>query len=85
MFDGTGPSPATREIVDTEVRRIIDECYTEAVETLQTHRASLDRLAERLLAAETLDESDAYEAAGLPRPTHDDPEQDGSSTRDADC
>ena len=71
VFDGNGPSPATREVVDTEVRRIIEECYADAVETLRTHRQNLDRLAERLLDAETLDEEEAYEAAGLTRPVHD--------------
>lgn len=25
--DGAGPAPATRELVDAEVRRILDECY----------------------------------------------------------
>ena len=71
IFDGNGPSPATREIVDAEVRRIIEDCYADAVETLRAHRPNLDRLAERLLDAETLDEEEAYEAAGLPRPAHD--------------
>jgi cell division protease FtsH len=67
VFDGNGPSPATREIVDGEVRRIIEECYAEALATLGEHRANLDRLAEHLLDAETLDENEAYAAAGLPR------------------
>ena len=73
VFDGSVPSPATREIVDAEVRRIIDECYADAVETLRVHRENLDRLAERLLDAETLDEDEAYEAAGgvLPRRSHE--------------
>ena len=66
-FDGSGPAPGTREIVDSEVRRIIDECYSDALATLRAHRGNLDRLAERLLDAETLDEDAAYEAAGLPR------------------
>jgi cell division protease FtsH len=82
-FDGTGPAPATREIVDAEVRRIIDECYTDAIETLRARRENLDRLAERLLVAETLEEGEAYEAAGLPRPTHDHHEQLGSSANEA--
>ncbi len=71
VFDGNGPGPATREVVDVEVRRIIDECYTDAIGTLRAHRENLDRLAERLLDAETLDEEEAYGAAGLPRPAHD--------------
>ena len=38
VFDGNGPSPATREVVDAEVRRIIEECYADAVEILRAHR-----------------------------------------------
>ncbi len=64
-FDATGPSPATRELVDEEVRRIIDECYTDALRILGEHRDNLERLAQRLLAEETLNEQDAYAAAGL--------------------
>ena len=60
-----------RELVDAEVRRIVDECYAEAVETLSTHRDSSTRLRSALLERETLDEADAYAAAGLPRPAHD--------------
>ena len=66
IFDNTGPAPETRELVDHEVRRIVDECYTAALDTLRTHRNNLDRLAQRLLATETLDEAEAYLAAGLP-------------------
>ena len=29
-----GVAPATKELVDREVRRIVDECYDEAVATL---------------------------------------------------
>jgi cell division protease FtsH len=65
IFDGNGPSPGTRELVDAEARRIVDECYTEALDTLRKHRESLDRLAHRLLEAETLNEQEAKEAAGL--------------------
>jgi cell division protease FtsH len=68
IFDGAGPSPATRELVDAEARRIVEECYAEAGKTLREHRSSLDRLAQRLLAAETLNEQEAREAAGLPHP-----------------
>jgi cell division protease FtsH len=69
-FDGTGPSPATRELVDEEARRIIDECYAEALRILGEHRVNLDSLARRLLTEETLGEQEAYDAAGLaPRAT----------------
>jgi cell division protease FtsH len=66
FFDVNGPSPSTRDLVDAEVRRIVDECYAEALDTLRTHREHLDRLAVRLLEAETLDEHEAYLAARLP-------------------
>jgi cell division protease FtsH len=61
------PSEATRELVDSEVRRIIDECYGRALDDLRANRERLDSLAARLLEKETLDERDAYEAAGFTR------------------
>jgi cell division protease FtsH len=59
---------STLELVDTEVRRIIEECYVAALEQLKQHRDKLDALSEALLVKETLEESDAYEVAGIPRP-----------------
>jgi cell division protease FtsH len=72
--DGTGPyalagevvSEHTRQAVDDEVRRLADECHAQALETLRTHRQQLDSLAQTLLERETLDEVDAYAAAGIP-------------------
>ncbi|MDT4994898.1 MAG: cell division protease FtsH, partial [Actinoplanes sp.] len=66
-FGLDGTAPATKELIDAEVRRIVDECYIEAVKLLQGHRDQLSRLAHRLLEAETLDEEDAYAAAGITR------------------
>jgi cell division protease FtsH len=62
-----GVAPATKELIDAEVRKIVDECYADALELLRKHRPQLDTLAHRLLEAETLDEDDAYEAAGIDR------------------
>ncbi|MFB9239101.1 ATP-dependent zinc metalloprotease FtsH [Plantactinospora siamensis] len=62
-----GVAPGTRELVDGEVRRIVEDCYAEALATLREHREQLDRLARTLLRQETLDEADAYAAAGIPR------------------
>jgi cell division protease FtsH len=62
-----GVAPATKELVDKEVGRIVDECYDEAVATLTKHRRQLDALAHTLLQRETLDEQDAYRAAGISR------------------
>jgi cell division protease FtsH len=66
--DPRGPSEATRQLVDTESRSLVESCYAEALSTLGAHRAQLDALAAALLARETLDEADAYAAAGLPAP-----------------
>ena len=64
-----GVAPATRELVDTEARKIIEECYEQAVATLRGSRDRLDRLAHALLQRETLDEDEAYAAAGVERAT----------------
>jgi cell division protease FtsH len=66
------PSPISEEthtLVDDEVRRIVDECYAEAVSLLRAHRHNVDALAEALLAKETLDESEAYAIAGIRSPS----------------
>ena len=68
-FGLDGVAPGTKELVDREVRRIVDECYAEAVSTLRGHRPQLDALARTLLDRETLDEDDAYRAAGISRDT----------------
>jgi len=66
--DSNAPAESTRELVDAEVRRIVDECYVLAVERLNDNRDRLDSLAKALLAHETLDERDAYAAAGFDSP-----------------
>jgi cell division protease FtsH len=45
----------------------VDECHDQAITTLIAHREQLDRLAEVLFAKETLDEDEAYAAAGVQR------------------
>jgi cell division protease FtsH len=64
-----GVAPATKELVDSEVRKIVDDCYAEALSLLRDHREQLARLAHKLLETETLDEDDAYAAAGISRET----------------
>jgi cell division protease FtsH len=74
--DGSGPllpgvaevSPQTQKLIDDEVRRIVTEAHDEVVTLLMENRERLDRLATALLEHETLDEEDAYAAAGLTRP-----------------
>jgi cell division protease FtsH len=73
--DGRGPllpgseesSQETQRLVDSEVRRIVDESYDEVAALLREHRDKLDSLAEALLEHETLDGADAYAAAGIER------------------
>jgi len=47
-------SERTREVIDTEVERIVAEAYAEAVHLLEAHRTQLDALATALLASEDL-------------------------------
>jgi cell division protease FtsH len=63
-----GISDGTLDAVDEEVRRITDECYSDARRLLKENRARLDRIVEELLRHEILDEADVYAAAGIPHP-----------------
>jgi cell division protease FtsH len=73
--DGYGPllpgaaetSESTQRLVDEEVRRIVESAHGEVSTLLREHRSNLDSLVAGLLEHETLDEADAYAAAGLPR------------------
>ncbi|MDQ4131732.1 MAG: ATP-dependent zinc metalloprotease FtsH, partial [Actinomycetota bacterium] len=47
--------------IDAEVRRLIDEAHAEARDVLVTYRATLDRLAQALIANETLDTPEVME------------------------
>ncbi len=64
---GSGVSPHTQQLVDEEVRRIVDGCYEDAVRILGENRERLEALARALLERETLDEADAYRVAGITR------------------
>jgi cell division protease FtsH len=61
------PSPQTQELVDQEVRRIVDEAYDEVLTLLRENRDKLENLAHALLEHETLEEPDAYAVAGVER------------------
>jgi cell division protease FtsH len=60
-------SEHTMQLVDQEVRRIADDCYTAALTTLKEERTRLDAIAQALLEKETLDETEAYRVAGIDR------------------
>jgi cell division protease FtsH len=71
--DGQGPllpgaagvSEETQRMIDEEVRRLVGTAHEEVLTLLREHRDQLDALAEALLEHETLDQEDAYRAAGL--------------------
>jgi cell division protease FtsH len=64
---GAEVSPRTQELIDDEMRRIVAKAHEEVQALLREHRSKLDGLADALLARETLDEDDAYAAAGIPK------------------
>jgi cell division protease FtsH len=73
--DGAGPfaggpelSQDTRKLIDEEVRRVVEEAHKDVAKLLGENRDRLDGLAQALLEHETLDEDDAYAAAGVEHP-----------------
>jgi cell division protease FtsH len=60
-------SEATHRLVDEEVRRIVEGAHREVLDLLRDHRPQLDNLVSELMKHETLDEADAYAAAGTTR------------------
>jgi cell division protease FtsH len=73
--DGQGPvfpgasevSEETQQLIDEEVRRLVAAAHEDVVALLHANRDKLDGLVEKLLEHETLDEIDAYAAAGITR------------------
>jgi cell division protease FtsH len=65
------PSPLTQQLVDEEVRRIVDEAERDVVELLERERDRLEALAGALLERETLDQPEAYEVADVELPDFD--------------
>jgi cell division protease FtsH len=65
-LDGGATSTATRELVESEVRRILNECSQQALDVLRAERARLQALVDALIDAETLDTVAAHRATGLP-------------------
>lgn len=51
--------------VDEEVRRLIEQCYVDARNSLRENRNRLDSIVAELLEHETLDEDQVYAAAGI--------------------
>ena len=57
-------SDATSEVIDAEVRRIVEQSHVEADRLLAEHRDKLDSLAKALLKAESLNEKEIRELVG---------------------
>ncbi|HEX6391033.1 MAG TPA: hypothetical protein VFZ89_16355 [Solirubrobacteraceae bacterium] len=69
LLPGAAPASArTQELVDEEVRRIVEAAEQETVALLGRERVRLESLARALLERETLDQVDAYEIAGVDLP-----------------
>jgi cell division protease FtsH len=72
VFPGTSEvSQRTQQLIDEEVRRIVEEAHEQVVGLLRKNRDKLDSLADALLERETLDEDEAYAAAGVTRAATD--------------
>jgi cell division protease FtsH len=76
LLPGVMPaSEPTQELVDQEVRRIVDGAEQDVIDLLTEQREKLDALAKALLERETLDQPEAYEVAGVPLPDEEPAEQ----------
>ena len=58
-------SPETQALIDSEVRRVVEDAHRDVTTLLTDNRGKLDVLARSLLQHETLDERQAYAAAGV--------------------
>jgi cell division protease FtsH len=72
LLPGVVPaSLPTQELVDQEVRRIVDGAEQDVIRLLESERERLEALASALLERETLDQTEAYEVAGVELPEFD--------------
>jgi len=64
-------SQDTAEKIDTEVKKIVEDCYKEATSLLQANRDKLTKLSEALLEKETMYASEIYDLLDIePREDH---------------
>jgi cell division protease FtsH len=84
LLPGAAPaSGETQQLVDEEVRRIVDGAEAEVIELLQRERSRLETLAHALLERETLDQPEAYAHAGVELPASDAQPAAGDQPSDA--
>jgi cell division protease FtsH len=72
-------SEKTQELVDAEVRRLVEEAEVETIALLERERHRLEALARALLERETLDQADAYRIAGVEPPPEVEAADDAAS------
>ena len=60
-------SAVTQQLVDEEVRHLIEQAHEQVTRLMSSNRDKLDALAQVLLDRETLDQDEAYAAAGIER------------------
>jgi cell division protease FtsH len=58
-------SPATRQLIDEEVRHLVEDAHEQVTRLLSANRANLDALAQALLDHETLEQEEAYAMARI--------------------
>ena len=58
-------SPATRQLIDEEVRHLVEDAHEQVTRLLSANRERLDALAQALLERETLEQDEAYAVAGV--------------------
>jgi cell division protease FtsH len=60
-------SEATAELIDAEVRHIVDECFDQACSLLRDHRWRLDELTRALVAEDSINEDQILRVVGMRR------------------
>ncbi len=66
-------SEETAELIDEEVDRIVRTCYTQTLELIESHRPTLERIAQELRRQETIDATQLQailEETGVQAPVH---------------
>jgi cell division protease FtsH len=80
LLPGALPASAPiQQLVDDEVRRIVQSAEQEVIQLLERERNRLDALAHALLERETLDQPEAYAIAGVDVPEVE-PEEEAKAT-----
>jgi cell division protease FtsH len=78
MMDEKHYSEETANVIDTEVKRILDNAYREAMALLTKHKDKLTLLAEHLIEKEVLDVQQVRELLSIPDPNGKEPPADPS-------